>query len=137
MASGIYDVFKVDLMDASVNIASGGDTLQVALLDNSHAFTASDTVWGSISANEIAGTGYSAGGETLANQTVSLASNTATFDGDDTSWTSATFTCYHAAIYDSTNTSSLICSIDFGGAQTVTAGTFTIEWNANGIISLA
>jgi hypothetical protein len=66
-----------------------------------------------------------------------MASNTATFDATDTSWTTATFTAYHAVIYDTTNTSSLICSIDFGGAQTVTSGTFTIEWNSSGIISLA
>ena len=137
MASGIYDVFKTDLMEKQVDIGSGGDTLDCALLDNSHAFTATDTVWGSVSANEISGTAYVAGGETLANQTVALAANTATFDADDTSWTSATFTCYHAVIYDTTNTSSLICSIDFGGAQTVTSGTFTIEWNSNGIISLS
>jgi len=34
-------------------------------------------------------------------------------------------------------TDDLICSIDFGGAQTVTAGTFTIQWHADGIITLA
>jgi len=137
MASGVYDDFKVDLMDGSVDIANGGDTIDCALLDNSHAFTASDNVWGDVSGNEISGTGYVAGGETLANQAVSMAANTATFDADDTLWTTATFTCYHAVLYDTTNTSSLICSIDFGGAQSVTAGTFTIEWNANGIISLS
>lgn len=137
MASGIYDDFKEDLMDGSVDIASGGDTLYCALLDNSHAFTATDNVWGDVSANEISGTGYVANGAVLASQTVAVAANTATFDAADTEWTTATFTCYHAVIYDSTNTSSLICSIDFGGAQSVTAGTFTIEWNANGIISLS
>lgn len=137
MASGIYDDFKVDLMDGSVDLSNGGDTIKCGLLDNSHSFSASDSVWGDISANEISGTGYTAGGATLANQAVSMAANTATFDADDASWASATFTTYHAVLYDTTNTSSLICSIDFGGAQTVTSGTFTIEWNANGIISLA
>jgi hypothetical protein len=135
MASGIYDVFKVDLMDASVNIASGGDTLQCALYDNSHSFTAGDTIY--TVTNEISGTGYVAGGETMTGQTVSLAANTATFDATDTAWTTATFTCYHAVIYDSTNTNSLIANIDFGGAQSVTAGTFTIVWNVLGIITLA
>ena len=137
MASGIYDDFKEDLMDGSVNISSGGDTIYCALLDNSHSFTATNSVWGDVSANEISGTGYSANGEVLASQSVAVAANTATFDATDVSWTTATFTCYHAVLYDSTNTSSLIASIDFGGAQSVTAGTFTIEWNASGIISLA
>ena len=136
MASGIYDCFKEDLMVADVNLGTGGDTLKVALLDNSHAFDATDTVWSDISANEISGTGYTAGGATLASQAVAVASNTAAFDAADTSWTTATITAYHAVIYDTTNTNSLICSIDFGGAQTATTGTFTIEWNANGIVSL-
>ena len=137
MASGVYDAFKVDLMDGSVDLANGGDTIKVALLNNSHAFSAANSVWGNISANEISGAGYSAGGATLAGQAVSMAANTATFDGTDVSWTAATFTCYHVVVYDTTNTSSLMVSIDLGGAQTVTAGTFSVEWNSNGIISLS
>jgi hypothetical protein len=72
----------------------------------------------------------------LANQTVSLATSTATFDGDDETWTLATFAAFHVVLYSATNGSSLICSIDFGGAQSVSGGTFTIEWNSSGIISL-
>lgn len=135
MVSGTYDVLKVDLYDGSVNLANGGDAIRVALYDGSHAFSAGDTVY--TVTNEISGTGYTAGGELLANQSVSLASNTATFDADDTSWTSATFSCDHAVIYDVTNTNSLMHSIDFGGTQSVTAGTFTIVWNANGISTIA
>ena len=41
-----------------------------------------------------------------------------------------------AVIYDTTVTSDLICSIDFGGAQTVTTGTFTIQWATEGILNL-
>ena len=135
MASGTYDVLKVDLYDGSVNLASGGDTINVALYDNVHAFSAGDTVY--TVTNEISGTGYSAGGAVLGSQTVSLAANTATFDGADTSWTTATFTTAHAVIYDVTNTNSLMHSIDFGGDQSVTAGTFTIVWNAAGISTIA
>lgn len=136
MASGIYIVFKGDLMEKMVDIGDGGDTIKVALLDDSHAFTEGDDVWGDISANEVSGAGYTAGGATLAGQAVTEAATTK-FDGTDTAWTSASFTAYHAVIYDTTNTSSLICSIDFGGAKTVSAGTFTIQWHASGIITLA
>jgi len=135
MASGTYDVLKVDLYDGSVDLATAGDTINVALYDNVHAFSAGDTIY--TVTNEISGTGYSAGGATLAGQTVTMGSNTATFDGTDTSWTSATFTTAHAVIYDSTNTNSLMHSIDFGGDQSVTAGTFTIVWNAAGISTIA
>ena len=136
MASGIYDCFKVDLMDGSVDLASGGDTIKVGLYDDSHAFTASDTAY--TTTNELATTGgYTRDGKDLSGGDVAMASNTATWDATDVSWTSASFTAYHVVLYSETNSDSLICSIDFGGAQTVTSGTFTIEWNASGIITLS
>ena len=143
MASGIYDDFKEDLMDASVNLSAGQDVLRVALMDNAHAFTASNSVWANVLANEITGTNYTANGEILTyvgpGTGISVAANTATWDADDSTWLTATFTAYHAVIYDTSNASpanSLVCSIDFGGAQAVAVGTFTIEWNSSGIISL-
>jgi hypothetical protein len=137
MVSGIYDCLKEDLMVGAVNLGSGGDTIKVGLLDDSHAFSAANSAWADVSANEISGTGYTAGGVTLGSQAVSVASNTAKFDAADTEWTSASFTAYHAVIYDTTNSNSLICSIDFGGAQTVSSGTFTIQWHTDGILSLS
>jgi hypothetical protein len=138
MASGIYNKFKADLMNKIVDLE--GDTIRVALLDNSHAFTATDNVWADVSANEIAGTGYTANGEVLAGGSVTQGATTK-FDGTDLAWTTATFTAYHAVLYDDTiaapTVDDLICSFDFGGAKTVTAGTFTIQWHANGIITLA
>lgn len=137
MASGIYNGFKADLMEGRVDIGNGGDTIKTALLDNNHTFTATDDVWGDVSANELAsGNGYTTGGETLAGKAVTEAATTK-WDATDEAWTSATFTAYHAVIYDVTNTSSLIASIDLGGAQTVAGATFTIVWDAAGIITLA
>jgi len=124
-------------MKGDVDLDTGGDTLKCALLDDSHSFSANGAVWGDVSANELAnGNGYTTGGATLANQSVTEAATTK-FDADDTAWTGSTFSAYHAVIYDVTNTSSLICSIDFSGEQSVVSGTFTIEWSANGIITLA
>jgi len=105
------------------------------LYDDSHAFTATDTVY--TSTNELATTGgYTQDDKALAGQAVTTAATTK-WDATDTAWTAATFTAYHAVIYDVTNTNSLICSIDFGAAKTVSSGTFTIQWNADGIITLA
>jgi len=134
MASGIYNRFKANLMNKVVDLE--GDTIKVALLDDSHAFSATDNVWGDVSANEISGTGYTAGGATLGTKAVTQAATTK-WDAADTEWTSATFTAYHAVIYDTTATSNLIASIDFGGAKTVSSGTFTIIWDGDGIITLA
>lgn len=134
MASGIYNRFKANLMNKEVDLE--GDTINVSLYDNSHAFTATDTVY--TTTNELATAGgYTQGGAALASKSVTEAATTY-FDAADLAWTTATFTAYHAVIWDDTvATDDLICSIDFGGAQTVTSGTFTIQWNANGIISLA
>ena len=134
MASGIYDDFKEDLMDASVALDS--DTIKVALLDDSHSFDATDSTWADVSANEISGTGYTAGGATLAGLAIAVASNIARWDATDSAWTGATFSTWHAVLYDTTNSDSLIASIDLGGEQTVSTGTFTLEWAAGGILSL-
>jgi len=136
MASGVYERFMANLMDKLVDLGTGGDAIRVALLDNSHTFTATHNTWSQVSANEVSGTGYTANGELLGSQTVTQGT-TAKFDGADTVWTTATFSAYHAVLYDDTLAGDdLICSFDFGGIQTVTAGTFTIEWNASGIITL-
>lgn len=133
MASGIYNRFKANLMNKVVDLEA--DTIKVTLYDNSHSFTASDTDY--TTDNELATTGgYTQGGNTLASKAVTEAATTK-WDADDTAWTSATFTAYHAVIYDSTAGNDLIASIDFGGAKTVAAGTFTIQFDANGIITLA
>lgn len=135
MASGIYNRFKANLMNKEVDLE--GDTVKVALLDDSHGFTSTHNQWSEVSANEISGTGYTAGGVALASKAVTQGATTK-FDADDAEWTSATFTAYHAVIYDDTLTNDdLIASIDFGGAQSVSGGTFTISWHADGIITLA
>ena len=135
MASGIYNVFKGNLMEKEVDIGDGGDTLKIALYDNSHSFTATDTVY--TVTNELATeNGYTRDTKELASQSVTVAATTK-FDAADTAWTAATFTAYHAVIYDVTNTKSLICSIDFGAAKTVSSGTFTIQWHSDGILTLA
>lgn len=138
MASGVYNRFKVNLANKIVDWEA--DTIKVMLLDNSHAFDADDDVIGDVSANEISGTGYTTGGATLASASVTQddTNDLAKLDANDTAWGSASFTAYHAVLWDDTvATDDLVCSIDFGGAQTVTSGTFTIQWNASGIITLS
>ena len=136
MASGIYQRFKANIFNKEVDLE--GDTIKAALLNNSHAFTATHNTWSQVSANELAATGgYTAGGATLAGKAVTQAATTK-WDATDTAWTSATFSAYHAVLYDDTMLNDdLIASIDFGGVQTVAAGTFTIQWHSDGIITVA
>jgi hypothetical protein len=136
MASGIYNRFKANLMNKEIDLE--GDTIKVMLLNDSHSFTATNNVIGDVNTNELAnGNGYTTGGATLASKSVTQAATTK-WDAADTAWSASSFTAHHAVIWDdSVATDDLICSIDFGGAKTVSSGTFTIQWHTDGIITLA
>ena len=138
MASGIYNIFKYNCFGGNHDLEddSPSDTIKVALMDNNHSFTATDNDWTDVSANELAAAGnYTTGGATLSSQGITKAATTI-FDAADTEWANATFSAYHAVIYNAT-TGELIASIDFGGVQSPSAVTFTIQWNASGIITIA
>lgn len=136
MASGIYNRWFANLMNKEIDHEA--DVIKVLLLNATHAFTATHNVIGDISANELptAG-GYTAGGQALAGKAVTQAATTK-FDATDIEWAAATFSTWHAALYDDTiATDDLMCSIDFGGEKVVSGGTFKIQWHVNGIITLA
>jgi hypothetical protein len=86
--------------------------------------------------NEVAnGNGYTTGGQAITTSapTYDTASNTVRLDATDPSWTSASFTARYAVIYKDTGvagTSPLLGYVDFGGNETVTSGTFTIQWDS-------
>lgn len=139
MASGVYNEFKGELMNATYDLEA--DTVYCALMDGVHAFNPDANGWAAISANEITGTGYVANGDQLTTPVVTIddTDDEGVFDADDSQWTGATFSADHAVIWDDTPVTPadpLVCSIDFGGSQSVTAGTFTIQWAAEGIINI-
>jgi hypothetical protein len=86
--------------------------------------------------------GYTAGGTTLTCSAPAYdgASNTVRLDATDAQWTSATFTCRFAIVYKSTGTaatSPLLGYVDFGGDETVSSGTFTVQWdNTDGVLRI-
>lgn len=143
MSSGIYNIFKSEIMKKNLDMVN--DTIKIILLNNSHTFAASSATndtYSDISANELATAGgYTQNTKVLTTKAVTVdnSDNEGVFDADDVSWTSATFTAYHAVLFDDTVTSPadcLICSFDFGGAYSPSSGTLTITWAAEGIINL-
>ncbi len=122
--------FKAEILQEGHNLANGGDTIKIALFTSSASLSAATTAYST--SNEVSGSGYSAGGETLTNQLVSTTGTTAFFDADDPTWTSASFTARGALIYNSTNSNKAIAVLDFGGDFTVSAGTFKIVFPAAG-----
>ncbi len=115
------------------------DAIKVALYTSSLVPAQSaDSDWlaAPYTTNEVSGTGYTAGGQALTVKTATPTTLKYVLSAANPSWTGASFTAAFAVIYDSTPATPkpLIGYIDFGGNQTVTAGTFTITVDAtNGI----
>lgn len=87
--------------------------------------------------NEVSGTGYTAGGETLANATVAYdgTSNEMRILWDDVSWSSSSFAARYAVIYKSrgglSSADELVGYVDFGEDVSVTNGTFTLDFTTS------
>lgn len=87
-----------------------------------------------------AGTGYTAGGQALANVAITtVTTNDAKFDADDLTWTASggSIAASHAVIYNDTDANDPpVAYIDFGATETAGSGTnFVITWNASGIFT--
>ncbi len=140
MASKLYGNFLKLALNKEVDWDT--DTIKVALLSN--AYTPDQDAhdyFNDVSANEVSGTGYTAGGNTLASKTITYdsGSNVITLDAADTTWSSSTITARYAVVYGSTGTASsspLIGYVDFGSDQSSSNGNFTITWDATGIVRI-
>lgn len=117
------------------------DTIKVALTTS--AYTPDQDVHDFFNdvTNEITGTGYSAGGVTLGSKSTSYdtTSNETRLIAANAQWTSASFTAAKAVIFKDTGTAStspLLGYVDFGGNETVSSGTFTIQWDATGVLKI-
>lgn len=134
---------------AATAIDLDGDPLYVMLM-NATFFGLSDATIRAydfrddITANEIAATGYTAGGITLASLTLTLSTYNYVFDAADASWAGFTGTARGCVIFkrvgaDLTTPADdpLICALDFGADKTASGGTFLIQWNASGIMTIS
>lgn len=144
--SGLYVANFLDVFDASqepVNLV--GDTIKFALFTNSITPNFStDTAYAvaPYNANEVTGTGYTAGGVTLGSKTCSESpTGSLMFDSADPAWTSSTFSGARAGlIWDDTPTTPVadpaICLVNFGADYAVTSGTFTVTVPSTGHFAL-
>jgi VCBS repeat-containing protein len=120
--------FKKELFMAVHNFsASGGDTFNMALYSSSASLDATTTAYSST--NEVPnGSGYTTGGLALTNTDPTTSGTTAmaTFSANP-QWTAASFTTRGALIYNVTQSNKAVAVLDFGGDQTVSSGTFTVN----------
>lgn len=121
--------FKVGLLNGSFNFGSGtSQVFKIALYTSSASIGAGTTAYSTT--NEVTGTGYTAGGNTLTVSVVPTSSGTTAYlSFSDTTWTTATITARGALIYLANGTTNpSVAVLDFGGDKTSTAGNFTIQF---------
>lgn len=132
--------FKVELMQALHNFTNGtGNAFKIALYTSAATLGAGTTAYSAT--NEVSGTGYTAGGNTLTNVTPTSSGTTAFTDFADTTWSAATITARGALIYNSTNSDRAVAVLDFGADKSSTNGDFTVVFPTadatNAIIRIA
>ena len=124
--------FKKELMYGAHDFdASSGDVFKIALYTSSATMNADTTAYATT--NEVSGTGYTAGGETLTAVDPTSSGTTALTDFIDETWANSTITARGALIYNNTpNTTSIsltkpaILVLDFGSDKVVNSGNFTV-----------
>ena len=133
--------FKVQILGGDFDFSSGtADTFKIALFTSAATLGAATTAYSTT--NEVTGTGYTAGGNTLTISTNPTSTGTTAFlDFADTTWSNASITARGALIYKSGGGDPAIAVLDFGSDKTSTAGDFTIVFPAadasNAIIRIA
>ena len=141
MPSKLYGNFLAKALNKEVDWDT--DTIKVALLTSSYTPN-QDThdYYDDVVANEVSGTGYTTGGNTLASKTITYdgSNNVIILDAADTTWSSSTITARYAVVYDDSGASNaakaLIGYVDFGSDQSSTNGNFTITWDSTGIVRI-
>jgi hypothetical protein len=133
--------FKVALLDGEMDFSS--DTAQsykIALYTSSASLDAATTAY--TTSNEVVGTNYVAGGNTLSISTNPTTGGTTAFlSFATTTWTTATITARGALIYQAGGSTPAVAVLDFGSDKGSSAGDFQITFPTadatNAIIRIA
>jgi hypothetical protein len=151
IVSALTNSFKAELLGGEHDFAAGGNTFKLALFVNATLGSTTTTYAAPADANVsdkttnggATATAYTAGGRTLTLSGVGTTTTTSFTSFADLStansnaWTSATFTTDGCMIYNTSGGSAnkVVCVVDFGGAKTVSNGTFSIEFPTNNATS--
>ena len=131
--------FKVEILDGIHNFGVGvirattaADTFKIALYTTLATLNSTTTVY--TTQDEVTGTGYVAGGNTLVISQVPTSTNTETvawLNFENSSWANATFSADGALIYNSTQGNKAVAILNFGSTKTTTNQTFTVTFPAS------
>jgi len=131
--------FKVEILDGIHNFGVGvirattaADTFKIALYSTLATLNSTTTVY--TTQDEVTGTGYVAGGNTLVISQVPTSTNTETvawLNFENSSWANATFSADGALIYNSTQGNKAVAILNFGSTKTTANQTFTVTFPAS------
>lgn len=130
MASLIYNSFYDDMARSLINPAT--DTFKVMLTTSAYTEDKDAHLKRSAITNEVVGTNYTAGGQTIAaTVTKDTANDRLDIAFGSVTWATSTITARKAVIYKSrgglATADELVCVIDFGSDQISSNGNFTIN----------
>jgi len=133
MASGVYNISK----GGSVNWASGGDDIDVLLVDAVHTFNPDHQYVNEIDANESTGTGYARKGALNRSVSVDNTSDELQHDCDDIEWGGADFGTVHGAVFYIYNASDslaqLVAYSELASDVVTNTGSFTLQIGGEGV----
>ena len=139
MAQGdgaLYNEFKEELFNGNIDLAN--DTIKMILVSGYTPNIDSHNGLADVTANQLSGTGYTAGGATLGSKTVTkdTSNDRAAWDAADVTWTGLDAgTPSHSIAYDDTHASD--CLIGYWEVTTASnGGNYTLQFGANGIVTL-
>jgi len=140
IAQGLTTSFKQNCLSGLVNFAVGTSYVYKIALYTGNA-SLDNTTSAYTTANEVSGTGYTAGGQvlTVIPPMSSNSANVAYVSFASAVWSPAAFTCRGALIYNST-TGASVCVLDFGADKTCLTSftvTFPTDDSSNAIIRLS
>lgn len=135
----VFREFKKRQHNGSAGDLTGSGAVKVALIDDTLSpSVTSHTEWSDLSANEVSGTGYTAGGVAVANPSIADATNNATYTHDDVEWSQdgAGFSDARYAVWYFASTGDLIAYMDLGGDVGNVSGPLKLDVGAGGVISI-
>jgi len=131
MASFVYDSYFYNVYQQNVNFAA--DTFYVMLCTSSYTPSRTDAHRSDVTAYEVSGTGYTAGGNAV---TVTISATDTTNNQQSvvlggTTWSSSTITARYAVYYKhrggAASADEIIAVNDFGSNVSSVSGTFTLN----------
>lgn len=142
MASVLTNAAKKNVLQAWVDNATD---IRMMLLDDNHSNNIdSHEFIDDVNGNEISGTGYTEGGQSVTGVTVNQdnTNDRAELDFDNVVWdaTGGSISAAYAVLYDDTggtSTSQILAIFDFGGTQTANNDTFTLSPDSEGAVQIS